>query len=201
MSSVQLTWSHTWQQTSAIFVKQTKDWNAIHIICMCSVFMICVNFSKHIVLTIKDLRQYNFCPNVDTTRIRFDRHMANTFVSVCHQKESKFARQADVPIFSRSTFCTPESLLCTDIYHLVSTLHSDEIFFRQFGILSKSAFRFDVRFLFSAKRFQQNARKLFSSGAVIVGASFGWVIVIFFWLNSSLVKLKAFVVFCGSILI
>ena len=160
-----------------------------------------LTFQNTLFMTIKDLRQYNFCPNVDTTRIRFDRHMANTFVSVCHQKESKFARQADVPIFSRSTFCTPESLLCTDIYHLVSTLHSDEIFLRQFGILSKSAFRFDVRFLFSAKRFQQNARKLFSSGAVIVGASFGWVIVIFFWLNSSLVKLKAFVVFCGSILI
>ena len=77
--------------------------------------MICVNFSKHIVLTVKYLRQYNFCPNVDTTRIRFDQHMANTFSSVYHQKGSKFARQADVPIFS----CTPESLLCTDIYHFV----------------------------------------------------------------------------------
>ena len=97
--------------------------------------------------------------------------MANTFVSVCCQKESKFARQADVPIFSRSTFCTPESLLCTDIYHLVSKLHSDENFFKQFGILSESAFRFDVKFLFSAKRFQQNVRKLFLTGAVIVGAS------------------------------
>ena len=93
--------------------------------------------------------------------------MENTFVSVCHRKESKFARQADVPIFSCSTFCTAESLLCTDIYHC------DEIFFRQFGILSKSAFRFDIRSLFSAKRFQQNARKLLLSGAVIVGASFG----------------------------
>ena len=82
--------------------------------------------------------------------------MENTFVSVCHRKESKFARQADVPIFSCSTFCTAESLLCTDIYHC------DEIFFRQFGILSKSAFRFDVRFFCCQK----------VSGAVIVGASF-----------------------------
>ena len=76
------------------------------------------------------------------------------------------------PFFHVQLFARPESLLCTDIYHLVSTLHSDEIFFRQFGILSKSAFRFDVRFLFSAKRFQQTARKLFLSGAVIVGANF-----------------------------
>ena len=42
--------------------KKTKQSNAVHFICICSVFTICVNFSKHIVLTITYLKTVQFLP-------------------------------------------------------------------------------------------------------------------------------------------